>query len=246
MLTYHNDVKIKEFYINRIEQHSKADEIIQGVYWENGKGCAVGCTIHGDEHCKYEDELGIPQILAILEDKIFENLPNELAKTWPKRFLSAIKVGIDLSKVWPKFAIFLLTDSTQCNSRHPQCSIVAKAFQDEINGKRIDWTTIRKSADAAYAAAVAAAAYDASAASAASAYASSASAASAYASSASAASAYASSASAASAASASASAAYAVSAVYAASAASAASDAAQQRAYISQSEKLIELLGECE
>jgi len=101
MLAFHNESKVKDKYVDRVNTHFLADEIIKGIYWENGKGCAVGCTIHGKYHKNYETELGIPRILAYLEDKIFESLPNDNAKAWPKQFLEAINVGSDLSTVWP-------------------------------------------------------------------------------------------------------------------------------------------------
>jgi hypothetical protein len=47
----------------------------------------------------YETELGIPVMLARLEDWIFEGLPVERAKLWPKQFLTTIKSGSDLSLV---------------------------------------------------------------------------------------------------------------------------------------------------
>lgn len=110
MLAFHNKPSIKKFYLNRVIEHQKADEIIQGNYWKNGKGCAVGCTIHDSDHLKYETELGINVILAKLQDSIFEGLPNEKAKLWPSEFINAINVGAELSEVWPKFAIWLLVD----------------------------------------------------------------------------------------------------------------------------------------
>ena len=110
MLAFHNDKEIKQKYIDRVRAHMIADEIIKGLYWENGRGCAVGCTIHGSDHQKYEDELGIPTVLARLEDSIFEGLPNHLSKMWPLEFLEAIEVGADLSWIWPKFVIWLMTD----------------------------------------------------------------------------------------------------------------------------------------
>jgi hypothetical protein len=64
MLAYHNDPKIKAQYLRRVRAHEKMDEIIQGKYWERGRGCAVGCTIHGSDHTQYETELGIPEWLA--------------------------------------------------------------------------------------------------------------------------------------------------------------------------------------
>ena len=152
MKAFHSDPKIKEKYLNRVKAHAKADELIKGKYWEEGKGCAVGCTVHSSNHAAYETELGIPRIIARLEDRIFENLPNELAMTWPIRFLEAVPVGKDLKRVWPKFAIYLLTDKNQCASRHPQCQIVADKFQEQLNGVKVDWSAYAAAA-AAYAAA---------------------------------------------------------------------------------------------
>jgi hypothetical protein len=163
LLSFHNDPAIKEKYLNRVRAHRLADEIVKGVYWESGKGCAVGCTIHSSDHGAYEEELGIPRILAKLEDCIFENLPKELAKGWPEKFLNSVPIGKDLSKIWIQFAIFILTDSTQCASRHSQCEIVATHLQEELNGKTVDWLPIREKAfiDRRYAAAAAAAYVDA-------------------------------------------------------------------------------------
>lgn len=227
---FHGKEDIKKFYLNRVREHIDLDEIFKGVYFEDGEPgkrrmCGIGCTIHDSNHKNYELELGIPYILARLEDNIFERLPNDLAKSWPLRFLEAINVGSDLSKIWPKFAIYLLTDSSQCNLKHPQCKIVADCFQRMLNGETIDWGEIRRDA-----AAGAASAYD-------------------YASDA----AYAAAGAAYGAASASA--AYtdasnvfgAASAAYAADAYAAASnvfETAKQNAIIRQSEKLLELLKE--
>jgi hypothetical protein len=111
MLSYHSDPAIKARYLARVAGHADADEIIKGRYWEAGKGCAVGCTIHGASHDDFERELGIPQMLAWLEDVIFEGLPNRAAKTWPERFLSSIEPGKDLSRVGWRLLHWLLTES---------------------------------------------------------------------------------------------------------------------------------------
>lgn len=95
-----------------MQAHFDADEIIKGIYWENGKGCAVGCTIHSGSHQEYETRFGIPTVLARLEDIFFENLPNKIAKSWPLRFMSAIPVGVDLCHVFPKWVLWVLTDPT--------------------------------------------------------------------------------------------------------------------------------------
>ena len=112
MIAYHNDTKIKADILSQLQEHAAADQIVKGQYWQDGKGCAVGCTIHSSDHMEYEARFGIPVMLARLEDCIFEGLPNDAAKTWPVRFMSAIEPGIDLSTVGWKFLHWLLTDET--------------------------------------------------------------------------------------------------------------------------------------
>ena len=111
MLAYYNDPKIKNDILSQLADHASADQIVKGQYWKNGKGCAVGCTIHSGNHMDYEDRFGIPVMLARLEDRIFEGLPNEAAMKWPTRFMSAIEPGADLSLVGWKFQYWLLTDA---------------------------------------------------------------------------------------------------------------------------------------
>jgi len=111
LLSFHNDEKIKQKYVERLEAHAKADEFIKGGYWENGKGCAVGCTIHSDSHRAYETELGIPEWLARLEDVLFEGLDNRDAKTFAVDFLISIPVGVDLNPIKWKFCAYILKEN---------------------------------------------------------------------------------------------------------------------------------------
>jgi hypothetical protein len=113
LIAFHGDPAIKEKYLSRVSAHAAADELIQGTGWEDGKGCAVGCTLHRYEHAGFETELGIPEELAYLQDGIFEGLPNGEAKAFPAQFLSAIQPGADLSLVWSRFAVWMLTDEEQ-------------------------------------------------------------------------------------------------------------------------------------
>jgi hypothetical protein len=112
MLAYHGDPAIKAKYLARVKAHREADVLTQGVGWEsNGttRGCAVGCTLEAYDHSRYPVELGIPEVIANLEDAIFEGLPRAEAMRWPEAFLKAIKPGSDLSMVWPRFAVWLLS-----------------------------------------------------------------------------------------------------------------------------------------
>src|SRR5579863_3482884 len=110
MLAYHSDKKTKAAILRQLRAHAKADEIVKGKYWQDGKGCAVGCTVHSDQHAEYEVRFGIPQALARLEDTIFEGLPNARAKEWPVAFMSVIKPGADLSRIHWQFLHWTLTD----------------------------------------------------------------------------------------------------------------------------------------
>jgi hypothetical protein len=110
MIAFNGEQKEKTKILRQLRAHAKADEIIKGSYWENGKGCAVGCTIHSGSHVEYETRFGIPQMLARLEDCIFEGLPNDEAKAWPVQFMNAIRPGTDLSRVGWQFLHWLLTD----------------------------------------------------------------------------------------------------------------------------------------
>jgi hypothetical protein len=110
MLAFHDDFAVKSKYVGRVLQHREADEIIHGKYWEDGRGCAVGCSVHSGDHALYEIELGIPIMLARLEDRIFEGMSNGRSKDFPLQFLSSIKIGADLSLVGWKFLHWLLTE----------------------------------------------------------------------------------------------------------------------------------------
>ena len=157
MKAFHNNPLTKEEYTNRLKDHYAADEIIKGIYWEKGKGCAVGCTVHSSNHLAYEIQLGIPQVLAKLEDEIFEGLPNELAKEFPLQFLSAINVGADLLKVWNYFAIWLLTDTEYGILQHVEnkkvIQDIADAYAEDITTPVTveRWKELRDSAAADYA-----------------------------------------------------------------------------------------------
>ena len=153
MEAFHNDSLIKEKYITRVQEHYQADEIIQGKYWENGKGCAVGCTIHSYIHNKYESELGIPENIAHLQDLIFESLPNKLAKQFPLEFLSSIKVGADLKNVKNLFTIWVLTDSKYGVIKYADNKKIVQDIADAFSRDMVtpvsveEWEELRKNAN---------------------------------------------------------------------------------------------------
>ena len=109
----------KAAFVEVMEGHRGADRIVQGQYWDGGRGCAVGCGLHTvraltgldlahSDHAALAAQVGVPEVLEHLQDRIFEGLPIELAREWPLRFARAIPDGADLSGVWSKFAVAIL------------------------------------------------------------------------------------------------------------------------------------------
>jgi hypothetical protein len=164
MVAYHGNPKIKAKYLKRVRAHAKDDELVQGYgYWKDGKGCAVGCTLHGSDHKAYETELGIPVTIAHLEDCIFERLPTENARKWPSKFLGSIRPGADLSLVTARFMVWLLGDSekgvirfTDATTR-PCVETVVNLYQRLIDGGIVSDYEWAEAAEAAARAAEAAA-----------------------------------------------------------------------------------------
>ena len=112
MQTYLGRPELKAAFLSEIAKHEEADAIVKGTYGDfDGafRGCAIGCSLHSlnaiqgrvgealledtDVHDRYELELGLPTWLAYLEEYLFETLPIDLARTWPRRFAEAIPVG---------------------------------------------------------------------------------------------------------------------------------------------------------
>lgn len=109
---FHGDPAVKAFYINRVRAHRLADNLIQGKTWEHGKGCAVGCTLEAYDHSRYPIELGIPEWLGRLQDRLFEGLPNSEAMMFPEVFYERIEPGAtQFETVKWKFSLFLLGEN---------------------------------------------------------------------------------------------------------------------------------------
>jgi hypothetical protein len=156
LVAFHGKQSLKNKYLRRVRAHRAADQIIKGTYWQNGKGCAVGCTLHSSNHMGYETELGIPVDLAHLEDHIFENLPNKLALEWPIRFLEAARPGADLTNVRNQFMIWMLTDPVHGVIRFANTEQIRSAIQGVAAILRPDATFEEINAAAARAEAAAA------------------------------------------------------------------------------------------
>ncbi len=163
LIAYHNSPELKEKFLARVRAHRAADELIKGATEGRRadgsfKGCAVVCTLARYKHAGYETELGVPRILARLEDGIFERLPDANALDWPEQFLSAIPVGADLTQVADRFLLWLLVDETDGVILFAKTARVKKAIQavadlyvKKLAGERVTretWQSARADADA--------------------------------------------------------------------------------------------------
>ena len=160
MLSFNNNPKIKEQYIGIARYHRDADNFRQGHgYCRDGKVCALGCY-HGtktQKDCidKNREIFGIPESLSFLEEIIFEKSSFSFAKEWPLRFIEAIPVGVDLSKIENQIKKFILEVVLKSIYFQP----VNKCIRDvillldiEISGNKVSddmWSAARSAAASA-------------------------------------------------------------------------------------------------
>lgn len=174
MLAFNSDPELKAFILQELNAHAQSDRLTKGVYWEGGKGCAIGCTLEAvlqwrkmkitefqsiihSRHADYEIFLGIPEGIAYLEDRIFENLTHKSAMEWPMKFTKAITPGADLTLVWPKFAVWmleeLLTPVEKTTRIRELLEKVTKLLQEWIDGtkpERERWENLERHAQDIY------------------------------------------------------------------------------------------------
>jgi hypothetical protein len=172
MLSFYNDPAVKAKYLARIRAHEQADNIIRGTGWDGHRGCAVGCTLENYDHSRYPIELGVPEWLARLEDKLFEGMSAEKSKTWPRIFLDAVPIGISEerfeSEVKAQFLIHILESvlKTFDHHKYPDVKKVVDASialwkRDDIGSQSFENAARAAARKAAWAAAAAEAAAEA-------------------------------------------------------------------------------------
>jgi hypothetical protein len=87
-----------------VKKHIDADSVTQGYYWEDGKGCFIGCLAHGNNVQQLSVTYGLPSALTRICESIFEGLSPEDAKQFFADFPDAIGYdGKNLSLVLWQF-----------------------------------------------------------------------------------------------------------------------------------------------
>jgi len=101
MLTQNTD-KLRQ----EVAAHVAADSIVQGIYWDtkNNKGCFIGCLAKSNDPAINEVTYGLPKMVQLIAEDIFEALPIEEAKAFFAALPAAVSCnGKDLSRVGWQF-----------------------------------------------------------------------------------------------------------------------------------------------
>ena len=113
MLAFHSEPSLKTAVMDRLREHRRLDTIVQGTYFDEGRGCHLGCITHinDDTHEAAERLFGIEQRVGYWLEAVFEGLPKEDCAAWVIESTEAIPVGADLSKCHHHLAAWLLGES---------------------------------------------------------------------------------------------------------------------------------------
>jgi hypothetical protein len=165
LTAYLDDPALKERVLTGLAAHAAADELVRGVYFEQGvddgrvRACSIGCTLHdlnpdlpAADHARFVDELGIPEQIAHLIDAIFEEQTNDpAAAAWSQRIMAAIPVGADLTGVWDAYALWML-DRLVADGNDPDGVVAAMAglFRRAVSGDEPTHTEWESAARAAW------------------------------------------------------------------------------------------------
>ena len=113
MVAWHAEPELKIQALAQLREHQRMDQIVQGTYWKDGKGCHLGCLTHCnvDSHEATERLFGLPLRVAYFLEAVFEGLPKDKAVRWVTESVEAIPVGADLSRWHHRFGHWLLAES---------------------------------------------------------------------------------------------------------------------------------------
>ncbi|MCZ6583062.1 MAG: hypothetical protein O6761_07835 [Thaumarchaeota archaeon] len=164
-VSYQNDQKIKDKYVNRMKLHIQNDELKQRKTGENCTGCLVWCTLDNYSYSQFSKELGVDFWIPTMLDKVFEGMKPTKAQEFSLKILEAIPKGIikkDTDLIRLKILHFLLTKilPKKYQTKKETAKIISM-FEEAIKGVTITYQHWRVAADAAYAAYAAAAYADA-------------------------------------------------------------------------------------
>jgi hypothetical protein len=113
MQAFHADPAIKQEFLDRLQVHAEAGEILnRASLWNDGKGGPVACMIHDTDLAVWQERTGIPSAVGSALDIAASYLDDpEQAARFVLEWVEAVEVGQDLGRVAPALIEWLLTDS---------------------------------------------------------------------------------------------------------------------------------------
>jgi hypothetical protein len=166
--TFFGETSLKAAVRHRVAEHQRLDQIAQGTYWNNQRGCFIGCSLHSNKHSDFERLLGLPEWFAHLGESIFEGLRRDLAVDFPLAVYDATPVGVPWDRftreVRSRFLHWLMMDEQHGVVRlndDPRVLAVCALLQRSCDGDEPtpeEWAAARAAAEAAAEAAAGAAA----------------------------------------------------------------------------------------
>lgn len=144
---FYGSQELKDLTLAQVRRHREADEIIQGVYFVNGKGCHLGCLTHSSRgnHSELEELLAIPVQVGSWLEAVFELLPKEDCAQWVEGSTQAIAAGADLSRCHHALAAWLLSDESPLSAGNQHelvaCAVIwARVLhQRAASGRLVSW-----------------------------------------------------------------------------------------------------------
>jgi hypothetical protein len=113
MQAFHGDPAIKQEFLDRLQAHAQAGEILnRASVWNDGKGGPVACMVHDTDLAIWQQRTGIPKAVGSALDIAASHLAEpEQAARFVLEWVEAVEVGQDLGSVAPGLIDWLLTDS---------------------------------------------------------------------------------------------------------------------------------------
>ena len=157
MLAFHGEPTLKTAVMHRLREHRRLDTIVQGTYFDKGRGCHLGCITHINDntHEAAERLFGIERRVGYWLEAVFEGLPQESCAAWVIESTEAIPVGADLSKCHHHLAAWLLGESkllTITDINRDAIEQVHRLHLAAANGEPLSdeqWSAARSAAESA-------------------------------------------------------------------------------------------------
>jgi hypothetical protein len=143
IISFHGRHEVKRKFLDRVRAHRLAGEITKDLGRKKVGGNAIDCTLHSDNHWAFEEELGLPNQLACIEEELFYSLANDQAQMLPEQILEAIPVGADLFPAVWQFMLFALLDEKHgmiaLGEHHKAIHQAADFYRRALDGDEISW-----------------------------------------------------------------------------------------------------------